>query len=108
MTVLAVLTIGSCADDASPPSTTPIGGLASIRVPTDRAVFGGPGPQSVSGVAATDSGFVAVGYDEDDAAVWTSLDGLTWTRVPHDAEVFGGSGYQQMRSVAAGGIGVVA
>jgi len=60
---------------------------------------GGP---HMRAVAATDSGFVAVGHDEDladrsdrgqMAAAWTSPDGRAWTRVPYNEAVFGGFDY---------------
>jgi hypothetical protein len=63
---------------------------------------GGP---RMRAVAATDSGFVAVGYDADYAdgsdrgqmaAAWTSLDGRAWTRVPYDEALFGGFDYPAM------------
>jgi hypothetical protein len=63
-------------------------------------------------VAASDSGFVAVGWDRSggdiDAVVWTSSDGVAWSRVPHDEAVFGGNDTQTMRSVAASDRGFVA
>jgi len=87
-------------------------GLTWTRVPHDEAVFGGPGFQWMSSVAAGGPGFVIVGWDgttdESVAAVWTSEDGLTWSRVPHDETVLGGPGRQWMTSVTAGGPGLVA
>ena len=54
-------------------------------------------------------GLVAVGSDDGDAVVWTSVDGRSWSRVPHDEAVFGGEGTQRMFSVTAvSGVGLVA
>ena len=88
-------------------------GLAWTRVPHDEAVFGGPGPQSMTAVAAWGQGLVAVGYEDQtesdtNAAVWTSPDGVTWARIPHDDAVFGGAGDQWIGGVAGAGTGVVA
>jgi len=52
-------------------------------------------------------GLVAVGGDDENLAVWTSVDGITWSRVPHDETVFGGAKIS-MRSVTVGGPGLVA
>jgi hypothetical protein len=62
----------------------------------------------MSGVNVGGPGLVAVGSDDGDAMVLTSVDGVTWSRVPHDESVFGGEGDQRMRSVTAGGPGLVA
>ena len=64
-----------------------------------------------SAIAATGSGFVAVGTEELTenachagavgdcrAAVWTSVDGITWTRVPHNDATFGAGPDKQMMS----------
>jgi hypothetical protein len=75
------------------------------RVSHDASVFAGFGGQSMRDVTVGGPGFVAVGADNADAAVWTSLDGFTWSRVPHDEGVFGGAG---MGSVTVGGPGLVA
>jgi hypothetical protein len=87
-------------------------GIDWTRVPDDDAVFGGSGSQAMFGVAASESGLVAVGYDasggDADAAVWTSSDGTSWTRVAHDESVFGGADDQDMLSITAGGPGFVA
>ncbi len=87
-------------------------GIDWARVPDDDTVFGGSGSQAMFGVAASESGLVAVGYDasggDADAAVWTSSDGITWTRVTHDESVFGGADDQDMLSITAGGPGFVA
>jgi hypothetical protein len=62
---------------------------------------GGPGL-----VAVGNDG--AAGYEQANAAVWTSGDGFTWTRVPDDEAVFGGRYRQRMLSVTAVGAGLVA
>jgi hypothetical protein len=96
---------------------TPVGGWS--RVPSDEAVFGGEGSQTIFSVTAGGPGVVAVGSDggtgpwdvlgsDTDAAVWTSPDGFTWSRVTHDETVFGGEDGQVMRSVIVGGPGLVA
>jgi len=79
-------------------------GLTWTRVPHDETVFGDD-YQRMRSVVATDSGLVAVGYD-DGAAVWTSPNGLTWTQVPHNETIFGG--HSDTHSVVAGGPGLVA
>lgn len=60
------------------------------------------------GVIVAGPGFVAVGHDHADAAVWTSPDGTAWSRVPHNESVFGGEDAEWMASVTAGGPGLVA
>ena len=67
----------------------------------------------IFGVAAGESGLVAVGVDEPvyhrRAAVWVSPDGLTWTRIPHDPTIFGDeNGEQEMGSIVGAGAGCVA
>ena len=57
-------------------------------------VVGGPGLVAVGGerpIRVDPSGTPIDNdrYDDDDAAVWTSVDGSTWTRVPHNDEAFG-------------------
>ena len=53
-------------------------------------------------------GFVAVGGDGGDAAVWTSVDGIAWCRVADDEGVFSSPEGQSMKSVTVGGPGFVA
>ena len=60
------------------------------------------------GVVGAGPGFIAVGSEDGNAAVWTSADGLTWLRVPHDEAVFGGGGELWMADVTVGGPGLVA
>lgn len=81
------------------------------RIDHDEEVFGGDGPQVMTGVATVDDTVVAVGDDrgtDGHAAVWVSEDGRDWERLDHDAEVFGGPGQQFMTAVTAGGPGLVA
>ena len=66
------------------------------------------GDARIGAVAVGGPGFVAVGSDGDDVAVWTSADGQTWSRVPDDEAVFGGPGIQGMADVALGRPGLVA
>lgn len=92
------------------PTMPPIDRSSSLtwsKVPHDAAVFGGEGDQGLGGVTVGGPGLVAVGSDEEDAMVLTSLDGVTWSRVPHDDAVFGGED-MSMRSVTVGGPGLVA
>lgn len=92
------------------PAPLPIDWSSSLtwsRVPHDAAVFGGNGGQGLVGVTVGGPGMVAVGWDEGDAMVLTSLDGVTWSRVSHDESVFGGVG-MSMSSVTVGGPGLVA
>jgi hypothetical protein len=90
-------------------------GATWSRVPDDESVFGdlsapfgGPGVLSMNSVTRGGPGLVAVGSDDSDAAVWTSVDGVTWSRVPDDDAVFGGDGEQSMSSVIVAGPGLVA
>ena len=87
-------------------------GVVWAREAHDEAVFGGADSQTMRSVAASDSGFVAVGNDSSggdfDAAVWTSVDGVVWSRVSHDETVFGGDGNQQMDDVVLAESGFVA
>ena len=79
-----------------------------VRISNNDAVFGTDGRQAMLDVVAGGPGFVAVGYENRNAAVWTSTDGLVWERVPHRRERFGGEGNQQMSAVATAGPGLVA
>lgn len=60
-----------------------------------------PRRQQMLDVAAAPPGFVAVGYDEGAAAVWTSTDGETWTRA------FASDRQGEMESVASAGEGTL-
>jgi len=87
-------------------------GRTWTRVPPDEAVFGGPGPQSMTAVALWGWGLIAVGYEDQtesdtNGVVWTSPDGVTWARTLDDA-VFGGAGEQWIGGVAGAETGVVA
>jgi hypothetical protein len=68
-----------------------------IRVVDSTAALGGAGDQVVSGLAAGENEFVAVGEDEgsfgsssedDQAAVWRSESGVEWSRVDADPSFF--------------------
>ena len=96
---------GSGTPVATTPPATPQSLGTWSRVPHDDAVFGGEGQRGMNSVAVGGPGLVAVGSDEGDAMVLTSVDGVTWSRVPQDETVFGGS---SMRSVTAWGSGLVA
>ena len=74
----------------------------------DATLFGGQGDQAVTALAADGSRVVAVGRDDDRAAVWYSLDaGDTWRRVPDDRSLFGGFTAYQANGVAIVGDRVV-
>ena len=95
-------------------------GTTWSRVPDNEVVLGGGGNgvatspyesaiQSMSAVAWTGDRFVAVGLEDDAAAVWISTDGTRWERVADPAGVFGGGiGSTAMRAVTTGGPGLVA
>ncbi len=63
-------------------------------------------------VAATDTGFVAVGYEMNDSgtfgAVWTSPNGRKWTRVAEHGGVFGRGENEEIRGVVSSGNLVIA
>jgi hypothetical protein len=90
------------------------------QIGTDAAVWTSPNGQtwtrvaadpsfanaSMNGIAASGSGFVAVGQGADGAAVWTSADGMAWVRVAdqpsfQDATMYGVAS-QSSGLVAAG------
>jgi len=81
-------------------------GITWTRIPHNNEVFGGEGDQRITAVVAGGPGLVAVGWDDDAAAVWTSPDGLRWDRV-NDAGSFEGPGSFGMRAVTQGGPGLV-
>ncbi len=64
-------------------------GVSWSRVPHDEAVFAGPGRQEMWDVAASGTGLVAIGFDEEgpmngsseDQAIWVSDDGISWSQV---------------------------
>ena len=111
-----LVAVGEDKDDAA--VWTSVDGITWSRVPHDEAVFGGPdlssinygavSPDSMESVTSGGPGLVAVGQDNGDAAVWTSVDGLIWSRVPADEAVLGGADKQRMFSVTVGGPGLVA
>lgn len=73
---------------------------------------GGEGKQEVLAVAATSTGFIAVGRvapdDDFDAAVWRSDDGNDWIRVADGDPHLGGGADQVMSGVVAVGNRLVA
>lgn len=96
---------------------------------TDQDAFGVDAPSAwMTGVIATEGGFVAVGVStatvgtfgiadpagispsqsEVDAVVWLSIDGLTWTLAEGEAGVLGGEGAQGMTAVVSNDKGLVA
>lgn len=61
------------------------------------------GPMRVDAITAGGPGLVAVGWDEQGAAVWTSSNGRTWSQVPGEQ-----LGPGTINHVTAGGPGLVA
>ena len=93
--------------DAAAVWTSPDGSDWS-RVAHDEQILGGDGRQGMYGVAAVESGLVAVGTDGLAAAVWSSPDGTDWSRVtPGSPDLIEGSGLG-MFAVTAAGPGLVA
>ena len=72
--------------------------------------LGGPGAQSIQGVALGGPGLIAAGFDETvdgiDAAVWASSDGREWIRIADTA--FSAEGDQEIRAILATNDGFVA
>lgn len=64
-------------------------GVSWSRVPHDETAFAGPGRQEMFDVAASGTGLVAIGFDEEgpmngsseDQAIWVSEDGIAWSQV---------------------------
>ncbi len=80
-TTLATTTLGTttATTDATTTSTAPLSGLAFdwTSAELDPSLF--PGEGDIRGVAATASGFVAVGWDAEDCGlIWASSDGTGW------------------------------
>lgn len=82
-------------------------GVSWRRIADPDGILGGPGNQVIEAVVAAGRGFVAVGSDDDQAAVWTSVDGLSWSRARVDAAAEGES-WARVRDVVAAGPGFVA
>ncbi len=82
---------------------TPATGWQTARIEPDA---GG----AMQAVAATPSGFVAVGLDDHDqgARSWTSPDGLTWTAAPDQPAFHYSQQPVRMQAVAAGPGGLIA
>ncbi|MGD0273743.1 MAG: hypothetical protein ABSB96_08450 [Gaiellaceae bacterium] len=73
------------------------------------AVFGEKGGRTaINAVIAGGPGLLAVGYENPDAAVWTSEDGLSWQRAAKGDPALAGRGIEGMSAIAAGGPGFVA
>jgi len=90
-------------------TTTVAAGPVWTRVPDDAAVFDGEGRQAIAAVVQGGPGLVAVGVDDLEGAVWTSMDGTTWERAADDGGVFvGDESRMVLNSVANGGPGLVA
>lgn len=104
-------TVGAHTTTAAPPPTT----LLPVTEPPDvldvtmllATEPGEFGEASVSAVAGSESGFVAVGWEGSDGAAWTSTDGANWSRASDD-RALGGNDIQEIYSVVAGGPGFVA
>ncbi len=112
-----LIAVGHEGTPEHPAVWTSVDGVDWTRVANDPGGLGPSGFQKMLGVAARDTGVVAVGWEWGSsgrhAAAWTSLDGIAWSRVPHDASVFGSGpdGFlagHQMRGVTPGGPGFVA
>ncbi len=88
---------------------TSVDSVSWFRVPNDESVLGTGDAfsdgLSMRSVTAGGPGLVAVGSDEPDAAVWTSVDGITWTR-GHVPIVQ--LGWAEMSAVTTGGPGLIA
>ena len=65
-------------------------------------------PAAMYSVVRGGPGWVAVGGDGRNGAVWVSDDARSWDRVDHDASVFRGELLMRLTSVVAGGPGLVA
>ena len=74
-----VLVGGSAKTGSSEPQVWRVDakGVSPVRLPDD--IGGGRPSTQVSGLVATDDGFVAVGDAADSPVAWTSEDFLTWT-----------------------------
>lgn len=73
-------------------------------------VLQSPVAESITTLAATRSGFVAMGPSGVDIAIWTSANGTDWVRIAHDPDVFGGTlqDHLTVTSVEEFGRGLVA
>jgi hypothetical protein len=86
---------------------TPVPESPELRGSAGKATF-------MSAIAASDAGFVAVGFESSlgiesaDPAVWTSRDGLIWTRTPDPGAKLAAPGSQAMAAVVIGPDGMVA
>ncbi len=82
------------------------------RAADPTSALAGGNNEAILGVTATETGLIAVGYDDAsgdwDTRVWTSDDGAEWTLLPADQTVFGGPGDQQVAKISSSGSGLVA
>jgi len=100
-------------DDGSPlPTdaavwTSADGGSTWSRADADG--FGGPGYQEIRGISAFGGGFVAVGHDRRDGAVWRST-GSGWSRLAEQPSFVPSEGTAalELRAVTTNGGGLVA
>jgi hypothetical protein len=91
---------------SSPAVNDSVASSESFGILEDQPLFRDGGMFSVN---VGGPGFVAVGWSELYAPVWTSVDGTTWSRVPNDDDVFAGQFEPPgMLEIAAGGPGLVA
>ena len=79
-------------------------GSAWTLLDLEETVFGGPGDQVVSSVAAG----VDSSRGNDDEAVWVSAAGHTWGRLLHDQAIFGGPGRRETGFLVVGRVGLIA
>lgn len=92
---------------------TSVDGDAWTRAPHDETAFGDE--RTMFGVAATDEGYVAVGYDNstdfgagaERAVVWTSAGGDHWVEVTKNDRLFAGPRLPQAVTAAEGKITAV-
>lgn len=86
--------------------------VGSVWERSEGAGLGGPGNQSLLGVALGEQTAVAVGVTDagggDDAASWSSAEAVVWSATPHDENVLGGDGPQRMAGVVNEGDTAVA
>lgn len=97
--------------DATAGLTTPLGGRGWVRAEvalTGMESTSGDAPAAIHAVARGGPGWVAVGGDGRDGAIWTSRDARTWNRVAPEAPALAGEGILRLNAVAVGGPGLIA
>lgn len=102
-----VVVLTACRADGSPDADE-VDASGWIRVEHRERDLGGNDRAEMLAVTTGGPGFVAAGYDGDDAAVWTSSDGERWSRSALGSAVLGGDGRQVIYDIAAAGPGLVA